>query len=122
MGGVAGQQRGDLLVRARFPQSVQQAGYVVRVVEGGVGDGLARGAGVRTQASRRIVDEVEDGADVTGCGGVLCSWAASRYRPRAWAAAPSAAWSPSGACTAAADQNAAGGIWLARCARPYWSR
>ena len=52
----------------------------------------------------------------------LRSWAASRYRPRAWAASPSAAWSSGAACAAAAAQNCAGGIWLARCARPCWSR
>ncbi len=30
-------QRGGLVVRARLPQAVQQAGHAVRVVEGGVG-------------------------------------------------------------------------------------
>ena len=69
-GGIAGQQRGGLLVRARLPQAVQQAGHGVRVVEGGVGGGPVRGAGVRAQAGRRTA-EVEGGAGVTGCGGVL---------------------------------------------------
>ena len=69
-GRVAGQQRGGLLVRARLPQAVQQAGHAVRVVEGGVGGGPVRGAGVRAQAGRGMA-EVEDGAGVTGCGGVL---------------------------------------------------
>ena len=67
---VTGQQRGGLLVRARRPQAVQQAGHAVRVVEGGVGGGPVRGAGVRAQAGRRIA-EVEGGAGVAGCGGVL---------------------------------------------------
>ena len=49
-----GQQRGGLLVRARLPQAVQQAGHAVRVVEGGVGGGPVRGAGVRAQAGRGI--------------------------------------------------------------------
>ena len=68
-GGPAG-QRGGLLVRARLPQAVQQDGHVVRVVEGGVGGGPVRGAGVRAQAGRGTA-EVEDGAGVAGCGGVL---------------------------------------------------
>ena len=38
-GGIAGQQRGGLLLRARLPQAVQQAGHAARVVEGGVGGG-----------------------------------------------------------------------------------
>ena len=40
-GAVAGQQRADLLVRARLPQRAQQPGDGVRVVEGGVGGGIA---------------------------------------------------------------------------------
>ena len=47
-------QRGGLLVRARLPQAVQQAGHAARVVEGGVGSGPVRGAGVRGQAGRVI--------------------------------------------------------------------
>jgi hypothetical protein len=39
-GGVTGQQRGGLVVRARLPQAVEQAGHAVRVVEGGVGGGI----------------------------------------------------------------------------------
>ena len=35
--GVTGQQRGELLVRARRPQPLQQAGHAVRVLEGDVG-------------------------------------------------------------------------------------
>ena len=69
-GRVPGQQRGGLLVRARLPQAVQQAGHAVRVIQGGVRGGPVRGAGVRAQAGRRIA-EVEGGAEVTGCGGVL---------------------------------------------------
>ena len=69
-GGIAGRQRGGLLVRARPPQAVQQHGHAARVAEGGVGGGPVRGAGVRAQAGRRIA-EVEGGAEVTGCGGVL---------------------------------------------------
>ena len=38
---VTGQQRAGLLVRARLLQAVQQSGYGVRVVEGGVGGGPA---------------------------------------------------------------------------------
>ena len=63
-------QRGGLLVRARLPQAVQQAGHIGWVVEWGVGDGPVRGAGVRAQAGRRTA-EVEDGSGVAGCGGVL---------------------------------------------------
>ena len=40
-GGIAAQQRGDLLLRARLPQPVQQPGHVARVVEGDVGGGIA---------------------------------------------------------------------------------
>ena len=69
-GGIAGQQRGGLLVRARLPQAAQQVGHEARVVEGDVGGGPVRGAGIRGQA-RRETAEVEGGAGVTSCGGVL---------------------------------------------------
>ena len=37
-GGIAGQQRSGLVVRAGPPQAAEQDGHVIRVVEGGVGD------------------------------------------------------------------------------------
>ena len=40
-GGIAGQQRGGLLLGTCLPQELQQAGHVFRVVEGGVGGGPA---------------------------------------------------------------------------------
>ena len=43
---------------------------MLRVVEGGVGGGPARGAGVCAQVGRGT-SEVDDGAGVAGCGGVL---------------------------------------------------
>ena len=69
MGGrVPGQQRGHLLLRARPPQAAQQAGHAVRVIEGDVGGGPVRGAGVCAQAVRRI-GEPFGGAGVTAAGG-----------------------------------------------------
>lgn len=47
----------------------------------------------------------------------LQSWVA-RYRPRASASPPSAAWSAAVAWAAAATQKPAGGIWSFRCGRP----
>ena len=38
-GGITGQQRGGLFLRARLPQAVQQPGHSVRVVEGNAGGG-----------------------------------------------------------------------------------
>ena len=54
MGGGPASQRGGLLVRARLPQLAQQAGHGARVVEGDVGGGPVRGAGVRAQAGRGV--------------------------------------------------------------------
>ena len=64
------QQRGDLLLRARLPQAVQQPGHGARVVEGDVGGGPAHGAGVSAEVVRRVA-EVENSAEVAAGGGVL---------------------------------------------------
>ena len=70
LGGGPASQHGDLLLRARLPQAAQQVSHVVQVVEGRVGGGPVQRARIRVQAGRRIA-EVESGAEVTGCGGVL---------------------------------------------------
>ena len=111
-GGITAQQRGDLLLRARLPQAVQQLGHGARVVEGDVGGGPAHGADVSAEA---VAEGRRGRKQRGGCrwaAAFLWSWAASRYRPRAWAASPSAAWSPGKAWSAAAAQKPAGGIWL----------
>ena len=41
MGGGAGGQRGDLAGCTRVPQRAQQSGHGVRVIQGGVGGGVA---------------------------------------------------------------------------------
>ena len=79
--GITGQQRGGLLVCARLPQPAQQGGHDARVVEGGVGGGPVCGTGVRAQAGWAIA-EVEGGAGVTGCGGVLVQLGGELVRRR----------------------------------------
>ena len=66
MGGGPVGQRGDLLLRARLPQAVQQEGHGVRVVEGGVGGGRRgqRGDLLLAPASRSAVQQAGHGARV----------------------------------------------------------
>ena len=68
-GRVTGQQRGGLLVRARRPQAVQQAGHAARVVEGGVGGGPARQRGgllVRARLPQAVQQPGHGGRVVEG--------------------------------------------------------
>ena len=72
-GGIAGQQRGGLLVRARPPQAVQQESHSARLVEGGVGGGPAgQRVGLLVRARRpQAVQQAGDGQRVVegGVGG-----------------------------------------------------
>jgi hypothetical protein len=47
-GGILGQQRGGLLMRAHLPQAVQQIVHAFRVIERDVGGAPVRRAEVRT--------------------------------------------------------------------------
>jgi len=60
-GRIAAQQRSGLALSGQRPQAVQQRGYGARVIEGGVRDGPACGAGVIGEA-RRTPAEVGSGA------------------------------------------------------------
>ena len=70
-GGVAGQQRGGLVVRARLPQRVQQPGDGERVVEGGVRGDPPCGFVVSGVQGVQAPDESGCCAGVAVGGGVL---------------------------------------------------
>ena len=108
-------------MRARLPQAIQQHARAVRVVEGGVGGGPVRWAVIGAQAVRRI-GEVEDGAVVTSCGGVLVQLGGVPVQ-----AADVRGISEPGLIGGCGVGGGRGpklrrGIWLPRWARPCWSR
>ena len=79
MGSGAVGQRGDLLLRARLPQAVQQVGHGARVVEGDVGGGIAGRSAVTCScapASRRLSSSL-----ATSSGSSRGTWAAGSRRP-----------------------------------------
>ena len=80
-GGITGQQRGGLLLRARLPQAVQQPGHGARVVEGDVGGGIAGSASAvacsSAPASRRLSSSL-----ATASGSSRETWAAAQRTGR----------------------------------------
>ena len=69
-GGITGQQRGGLLVRARIPQPVQQRGRGARVIERNMGGGPAHGADVSVEVERGV-GEIGNSFWVATARGVL---------------------------------------------------